>query len=85
MYKKLGLIFIAIMMAIPAMAQELDCQVKVVTPSIQRSDKQIFTSMQNSIFQFMNNRKWTTKDVKSTERINCNIIIDLYFFNLFAK
>ena len=57
-------------MAIPAMAQELDCQVKVVTPSIQRSDKQIFTSMQNSIFQFMNNRT-------STERINCNIIIEI--------
>ena len=61
----------------PVVAQELDCQVKVVTPSIQRSDKQIFTSMQNSIFQFMNNRKWTDKKFLSTERINCNLIIEI--------
>jgi len=77
MFKKLGIFFIAWCFILPSIAQELDCQVKVVAPSIQRTDKQIFTSMQNSIFQFMNNRKWTDKKMLSTERINCNLIIEI--------
>lgn len=77
MYKKLGILFIALIVIFPSLGQELDCQVKVVAPSIQRTDKQIFNSMQNSIFQFMNNRKWTDKKLTSKERVNCNIIIEI--------
>jgi hypothetical protein len=52
MFKKIGILLLIIMsFLMPVVAQELDCQVKVVTPSIQRSDKQIYTSMQNSILQ----------------------------------
>lgn len=77
MYKKLGILFLLLISLASLKAQELNCQVKVVSPSIQRTDKQIFTSLQNSIFQFMNNRKWTDQKINSKERINCNIIIEI--------
>jgi hypothetical protein len=68
-------------LGVTVQAQELNCKVKVVSPSIQRTDKQIFESLQNSVFQFMNNRKWTNKKVKNQERIECNFIIEITEFS----
>ena len=41
-------------------AQELNCQVIINTSQIQGSaNKQIFDQLQKSIFDFVNNRKWS--------------------------
>ncbi len=57
-------------------AQELNCAVQVLAPQIQNSaDKKIFQTLQQSIFEFVNNRKWTNDVVKQDERIECSIII----------
>lgn len=38
-------------------AQELNCQVNVMAPQIQNVDKKVFETLQQSIFEFMNNTK----------------------------
>lgn len=61
-------------------AQELNCQVTVqASPSLQISavDKEIFESMQTTIFEFMNNTKWTNDMYEIEERINCNVLITI--------
>ena len=61
-------------------AQELNCQVTVqAAPSLQISavDKEIFTQMETSIFEFMNNTKWTQDVYEIEERINCNILVTI--------
>ncbi|MEI7597038.1 MAG: DUF4835 family protein [Bacteroidota bacterium] len=58
-------------------AQELNCNVQVATPQIQSSDKEIYTTMQTAIHEFVNNRKWTNNVFKIEERIECSILITI--------
>lgn len=57
--------------------QELNCKVQVVSPTIQGTDKSVFDNLQTSIFEFMNNRKWTNETFKNNERIDCSILINV--------
>jgi hypothetical protein len=57
-------------------AQELNCVVQVLTPSIQ-GDKHIYETLQKSIFEFMNNTRWTKDVYKNDERIECSITINV--------
>jgi hypothetical protein len=59
-------------------SQELNCQVSVVSPQIQgTTNKQIFDQLQKSIFEFMNNTKWTKDNYTAAERIDCSILINV--------
>jgi hypothetical protein len=58
-------------------AQELNCQVQVLSQQIAGSDKRAFEALQTAIFEFMNNRKWTNETFKLEERIDCSILINL--------
>jgi hypothetical protein len=58
-------------------AQELNCTVKVESAQIQSSDKKIFETLETSIFEFMNNRRWTNDQYLNQERIECNILINI--------
>lgn len=60
-----------------SLAQELKCNVQVLTPQIQSSDKRIFTTLQTSIIEFMNNRRWTQDVYQNNERIECTLIINI--------
>ncbi|MEP7128483.1 MAG: DUF4835 family protein [Chitinophagales bacterium] len=58
-------------------AQELNCTVKVITAQLQTADPKIFQTLQKSIYEFMNNRKWTNDNFSATERIECSILINI--------
>ncbi len=58
-------------------SQELNCLVTINDQQVAGSNKQVFRTLEKSISEFVNQKKWTNKNVKSQERINCamNIII----------
>ncbi len=57
-------------------AQELNCQIIINTSQIQGSaNKQIFDQLQKSIFDFVNNRKWSNDIFGFQEKINCTFQI----------
>ncbi len=58
-------------------AQELRCNVQVITNQIQGTNKQKFTTLQRAIYEFMNGRSWTDHVFNSQERIEANIMINL--------
>ena len=59
-------------------AQELNCSVQVITPQASNStDKKILQTLQQSIFEFMNNRKWTNDVFQQDERIECSLVITI--------
>jgi hypothetical protein len=58
-------------------AQELNCSVQVNSDQIQTSDKKVFETLQTSIFEFMNNRRWTNDQYLNQERIECSILINI--------
>src|SRR6185295_6061769 len=58
-------------------AQELNCQVKVIAPNLQTTDPKVFETLQQAIFEFINNRKWSADSYKSEERIECSMLISV--------
>jgi hypothetical protein len=60
------------------MAQELKCDVQIVSPQIQDAAAQnIFKSMRDAIYQFMNNTKWTNDNFGLQEKIECSLFINI--------
>jgi hypothetical protein len=58
-------------------SQELNCNVQVSAQRIQGSNRQVFENMQRDIYEFMNNTVWTNQIFSYSERIECNILINL--------
>ena len=58
-------------------AQELQCSVSVVSPSVQGTNKQVFETMQTAILEFMNGQKWTDNVYSPEERIQCSVLINI--------
>lgn len=60
-----------------AIAQELDCSVRVEAIKAQNIEPRVFRTMETAIFEFMNGRKWTNEKFMPSERIKCSIIINI--------
>lgn len=58
-------------------SQELRCNVQVVSQQIQGTNKQVFQTLQNAIYEFMNNRVWTDHIYTMEERIECNLMFNI--------
>ena len=56
-------------------AQELNCNLQINSSKIQGSNKSVFTTLQKSANEFMNNRRWSQLAFNPEERIDCNINI----------
>ena len=77
MYKYCALFFLVLNLA-SLRAQELNCQVSIVSTQVQgTTEKQIFDQLQKSIYDFMNNTKWTKDLYTSSERIDCSVLINV--------
>jgi hypothetical protein len=68
-----------ILLLVPGLAlpQELNCNVQVSAQKIQGSNRQMFENMQRDIYEFMNNTVWTNHVFSYSERIDCNILINI--------
>ncbi len=72
----IALLFI-ILVSIPTMAQELNCNVLVNDERAQTSDRQVFRDMEQAFTRFMNDRKWTQDNYLPEERIECDLAITI--------
>ncbi len=71
-------IFLFLVLSKSISSQELNCQVSVVSVQVQgTTEKQIFDQLQKSIFEFMNNTRWTKDNFTVNERIDCSILINV--------
>ena len=76
--KKILVLLVSIGMASSLYAQELNCTVQILAPTISgTTEKKVLETLKQDIFQFVNNRKWTTDQFKQEERIECSFIIDI--------
>ncbi|MFT3753725.1 MAG: DUF4835 family protein [Paludibacter sp.] len=75
--KNLVLILSFFLFAGMAQAQELNCTVQINSDQVQGTNKSVFNTLQKSISEFINNRKWTEMTYTNAERIECsmNIIV----------
>ena len=66
---------------------ELNARITINSDKIQGSDKQIFTTLQEALNEFVNNRRWTDATFAINERIDCTmtIIVREYADNSFKS
>lgn len=58
-------------------AQELNARITINSDKIQGSSKQVFTTLQNALMEFVNNKKWTDATFSVNERIDCTMNITI--------
>ena len=58
-------------------AQELQCDVRVSSNKVQGSDKTIYQNLQTSLYEFINNSKFTDINFKQAEKIECSMLVDV--------
>jgi len=74
---KYYLLLLLVIVPVNSKSQELNCNVQISAQMIQGSNREIFESMQRDIYDFMNNTVWTNHVLSYSERIDCNILINL--------
>jgi len=77
MRKILLIALIGVLMVMKLPAQEFLCQVSINSQRVEGVDKSIFEAMKTSIFEFMNNRKWSSYNFKMEERIGCTMLFTI--------
>ena len=77
MKTKISLFLVCMVLTSNLFAQELKCNVTLNSDMIQGTNKSVFSTLQKSISEFVNNRKWSEQTYTTTERIDCsmNIIV----------
>ena len=73
--KKLFILLLLSIIGFNSSAQEFFCDVQVTAKQVSGTDKQIYETLQNAIYEFMNNRKWTNYNFEINERIECTMVI----------
>ena len=71
--------FFILLLSVPLFAyqQELRCNVQINSQRIQGTNRQVFQTLQTSIYEFVNNTPWTNHIYSQDERIECNFLISL--------
>lgn len=77
--KKFFLWMVMLLATVTMQAQtfELNARLTINSDKIQGTNKQIFTTLQTALNEFINNKKWTTATLAANERIECTFTIIL--------
>ena len=58
-------------------AQELQCEVRVNSNKVEGSDKTIYQNLQTSLYEVINNTKFTEINFRQAEKIECSMLVDV--------
>lgn len=75
--RKIVQLLIVFFVAAQLNAQELQCTITVNADKIPSSNKQIFKTLENSLNEFVNQKRWTNFKYEPQERINCNLTLTI--------
>lgn len=56
-------------------AQELKCTITINSDQVQGSNKALFTTLQQSMEEFVNTQRWTNMTFQEKERIECSMML----------
>jgi hypothetical protein len=62
---------------VSASAQDLNARVQILSPQIQITNKRAIDELEITMRDFLNNRKWSTDNYKTQERIDCSFILNI--------
>ncbi len=56
-------------------AQELKCSISINADQLSGTNKQVFSTLEKALTDFVNNKQWTSKVFKTQERIECGMTL----------
>ena len=78
MLKKILILPVFIISVLASRSQEIQARLTVSAGKISSQvDKKIFQSLQTSLTNFINNRKWTNDAFKTNEKIQCSFLLSI--------
>ena len=76
--KNTGVFILLISISSIIRAQEIQARLSVITSKISTQiDKKVFQTLQTSLTNFINNRRWTNDAFQPSEKIQCNFLLNL--------
>ncbi len=76
-WKKKWLLFFITFVSLNLTAQDFICQLSVNSSKISGSNRERYNKLQQDLYTFINDRKWSQYTLKANERIECAIMITL--------
>ena len=78
MLKRTGFLFVMILWIGYAQSQEIQARLTVMASKISTQvNKNVFQTLQTSLTNFINNRKWTGDAFQPNEKIQCNFLLNI--------
>jgi hypothetical protein len=75
---RLTIILFILLLSNAVKAQELQARITVLSNRVSTQiDKKVFTTLQTSLSNFLNNRKWTNDVYQPHEKIKCNFLLNI--------
>ncbi len=75
---KLFIIASCLLMGLSTYSQELNARVQISAQQLQgNTNRQVFSTLQKALFEFLNGRKWTNNVFSADERIECTFQINI--------
>ncbi|MDR1879640.1 MAG: DUF4835 family protein [Tannerellaceae bacterium] len=66
-------LFLSISFPFTGVAQELNARISINSDQVQGTNKQVFTTLETALTEFVNSRKWSDATFAVNERIDCTI------------
>jgi len=76
-YKKISILILSLLLSMQVFSQEIYCDVQINTQQVEGTETKVFETLRTAVFEFMNNRKWTSYTFSIEERIECTILINV--------
>lgn len=78
MFKRASFLFSLVLFFAAARSQEIQARLTVMSTKIStQTNKNVFSTLQTTLTNFLNNRKWTKDDFKPNEKIQCNFLLNV--------
>ena len=78
MHKRIMVVLFFVMLAAAAPAQEIQARLTVITSKVSTQiDKKVFQTLQSSLTNFLNTRRWTNDAFQPGEKIQCNFLLNI--------
>jgi len=70
-------VFLICTCGVTGWAQEFNCKVTLRHDKITGVDQKVFSGMEKALNDFVNSHKWTTDEFAPSEKIDCNMLVNL--------
>jgi len=78
MLKRSLAVLVFMVAAMLTQGQEIQARLTVITSKVSTQvDKKVFLTLQTALSNFLNNRRWTGDVFQSTEKIQCNFLLNI--------